>query len=129
MPFYKKLFEKGKMKEKINEILNNYFVANNNVIAKSLVSNISFIKDFIPTYQEFVSNKFIYDKLDYNEKEYIRILEELKDELNISFKESNNQIYNTILFNVICTFEKNNVNVTNYISNFDNIRNDMRKKT
>ena len=50
MPFYKKIFEKGKMKEKINEILNNYFVANNNVIAKSLVSNISFIKEFIVSY-------------------------------------------------------------------------------
>ncbi len=127
MPFYKKIFEKGKLKEKINYIINNYFLVNNKLIAKLLVSNIPFIKKFIPSYQEFVSNKFIYDKLDYNEKEYVRIIEQLKDELNISFKESNEQLYNTILFNVICTFEKNNVNVTNYISNFDNIRNDIRK--
>ncbi len=127
MPFYKKIFEKGKLKEKINEIINNYFLVSNNVIAKLLVSNIPFIKQFIPSYQEFVSNKFIYDKLNYNEKEYVRIIEQLKDDLNISFRESNEQIYNTILFNVICTFEKNNVNVTNYISNFDNIRNDIRK--
>lgn len=126
-PFYKKIFEKGKLKEKISEIINNYFLVNNNIIAEQLVSNIPFIKQFIPSYQEFVSNKFLYDKLDFNEKEYVRIIEDLKDEMNISFKEANEQIYNTILFNIICAFEKNNINVTNYISNFDNIRNDIRK--
>lgn len=126
-PFYKKIFEKGKLKEKISEIINNYFLVNNNIIAEQLVSNIPFIKQFIPSYQEFVSNKFLYDKLDFNEKEYVRIIEDLKDEMNISFKEANEQIYNTILFNIICAFEKNNMNVTNYISNFDNIRNDIRK--
>lgn len=126
-PFYKKIFEKGKLKEKISEIINNYFLVNNNIIAKQLVSNIPFIKQFIPSYQEFVSNKFLYDKLDFNEKEYVRIIEDLKEEMNISFKEANEQIYNTILFNIICAFEKNNINVTNYISNFDNIRNDIRK--
>ena len=127
LPFYKKVFEKGKLKEKISEIINNYFLVNNNIIAKQLVSNIPFIKQFIPSYQEFVSNKFLYDKLDFNEKEYVRIIEDLKEEMNISFKEANEQIYNTILFNIICAFEKNNINVTNYISNFDNIRNDIRK--
>lgn len=126
-PFYKKIFEKGKLKEKISEIINNYFLVNNNIIAKQLVSNIPFIKQFIPSYQEFVSNKFLYDKLDFNEKEYVRIIEDLKEKMNISFKEANEQIYNTILFNIICAFEKNNINVTNYISNFDNIRNDIRK--
>lgn len=127
LPFYKKIFEKSKLKEKINDIINSYFIENNSAIEKQLVNNLHFIKQFIPVYQEFVSNKFVYDKLDYNEKEYVRIIEELKDELNISFKEVNEYIYNTILFNVICTFEKNNNNVTNYISNFDNIRNDIRK--
>lgn len=127
MPFYKKIFEKGKLKEKINDIINNYFLVNDNTIAKQLVNNIQIIKQFIPSYQEFVSNKFLYDKLNFNEKEYVKIIEELKDELNITFKEANEQIYNTILFNIICTFEKNNVNVINYISNFDNIRNDIRK--
>lgn len=127
MPFYKKIFEKGKLKEKINDILNNYFLVNNSDMAKHLVNNILFIKEFIPSYQEFVSNKFLYDKLDFNEKEYVRIIEELKDELNVTFNEANEQIYNTILFNVICIFEKNNINVINYISNFDNIRNDIRK--
>ena len=127
MPFYKKMLKKGKLKEKINDVINNYFTINNNVIAKLLVSNIPFIKQFIPSYREFISNKFIYDKLDFNEKEYVRIIEQIKDDLKISFKDSNEQIYNTILFNVICNFEKNNINVTNYISNFDNIRNDIRK--
>lgn len=127
MPFYKKILKKGKLKEKINDVINNYFTINNNVIAKLLVSNIPFIKQFIPSYREFISNKFIYDKLDFNEKEYVRIIEQIKDDLKISFKDSNEQIYNTILFNVICNFEKNNINVTNYISNFDNIRNDIRK--
>ena len=126
-PFYKKIFERGKLKEKINDIINNYFLYNKRIISKQLVSNIPFIKQFIPSYQEFVSNKFIYDKLNYNEKEYVRIIEELKDRLNISFKEANEHIYNTILFNVICKFEKNNNNVISYINNFDNIRNDIRK--
>ena len=53
------------------------------------------------------------------EKEYVEVIEQVKDDLNISFKESNEQIYNTILLNVICTFEKNNEDVTKYISNFD----------
>ena len=127
MPFYKKIFKKRKLKEKVNEIINNYFLVNNKKIAKALVSNIFFVKQFIPSYQEFVSNKFIYDKLNFSEKEYSRIIEELKDILRISFKEANNQVYNTILFNNICDFEKNNINVTNYINNFDNIRNDIRK--
>lgn len=125
--FYKKILEKGKLKLMVNEIIDNYFMTNNKVIAKSLVGSISFIKQFISEYSKFVSNKFLYEKLDFNEKEYIRIIEELKDELNISFKKANEQIYNTILFNVICEFEKNNINVINYISNFDNIRNDIRK--
>lgn len=127
MPFYKKIFEKGKLKDKINDIISNYFLVNDNIIAKQLVSNISYIKQFLPSYQEFVSNKFLYDKLNFNEKEYVIIIEELKDELGITFKEADEQIYNTILFNIICNFEKNNINVINYISNFDNIRNDIRK--
>lgn len=127
MPFYKKIFEKRKLKEMIDEILNSYFLVNDKENAKLLIENIVFIKQFIPSYQEFVSNKFIYDKLDFNEKEYVNIIEQVKVDLSISFIESNELIYNTILFNVICKFEKNNTFVANYISNFDNIRSDIRK--
>lgn len=126
-PFYKKIFEKNKLKVQVDDILNNYFLINDNVAAKQLVENISFIKEFIPSYQEFVSNKFIHDKLNFNEKEYVRIIVSLKCTLGCTFKEANETIYNTILFNVICDFEKNNVNIKNYINNFDNIRNDIRK--
>ncbi len=127
LPFYRKIFEKKKLKNLINDIVNNYFINNDSIFAKQLVSSISFLKGFLPNYQEFISNKFLYDKLDYNQKEYVRIIEEVKLCLNTSFKDANMQIYNTILFNIICNFEKNNVNVTNYISNFDNIRSDIRK--
>ena len=127
LPFYKKIFEKRKFKEKINDIVNSYFIKNDSNFAKQIIANIQFLKTFLPTYQEFISNKFLYDKLNFTQKEYVRIIEEVKTELNMSFKDANLQIYNTILFNVICKFEKDNINVTNYISNFDNIISDMRK--
>lgn len=127
LPFYKKIFEKGKLKSLLNDIISNYFLENNDVVAKQLVVSIDFLKEFLPSYQEFISNKFLYDKLTFYEKEYVTIIENVKKNLGLSFKDSNNKIYNTILYNVIYEFEKNNVNVTNYISNFDNIRNDIRK--
>ena len=96
-------------------------------MAKVLVENVNILKEFIPKYQEFVSNKFIYEKLDLAQKEYAKTIIKIKDKLNISFTEANNKIYNTLLFNVICDFEKNNPDVLNYISNFDNIRNEIHK--
>ena len=127
LPFYKKIFEKKKIKEKINIIINNYFINNSKGLAEKLISSIPFLKTFLSVYQEFISNKFLYDKLDFNQKEYVRIIEEVKKVLNISFEDSNNKIYNTLLFNVICNFEKNNTDVIKYINNFDNIRNNIRK--
>lgn len=127
MPFYKKIFLKKELIDKINIILDNYFLINNKEIAKVLVENVNILKEFIPKYQEFVSNKFIYEKLDLAQKEYAKTIIKIKDKLNISFTEANNKIYNTLLFNVICDFEKNNPDVLNYISNFDNIRNEIHK--
>lgn len=127
MSFIKKLFEISKLKAQINDILNNYFIVNNKIIAKELLSNIPFIKEFIPIYKEFISNKLVYEKLNENEKNYALVIENIKNLLNTSFTEANDKIYNTILFNVICNFEKNNIDVTDYINNFDNIRNDIRK--
>ena len=127
LPFYKKIFEKGKLKEKLNTIISSYFVINNSDIAKYIVDNSSYIKTFLGTYQEFVANKYLYDKLNFAEKEYLSLINLIKLNLNASFKEANEMIYHTILFNVINDFERNNTNVINYISNFDNIRNDIRK--
>lgn len=127
MPFYKKVFEKSKLKVKLNDIILNYFIINDNDVAKYIIKNSSYIKEFLKNYQEFVSNKYLYDKLNFAEKEYVLLIDKTKNNLGISFKEANELIYNTILFNVINEFERNNTNVINYISNFDNIRNDIRK--
>ena len=105
----------------------NYFIINDNDVAKYIIKNSSYIKEFLKNYQEFVSNKYLYDKLNFAEKEYVLLIDKTKNNLGISFKEANELIYNTILFNVINEFERNNTNVINYISNFDNIRNDIRK--
>ena len=127
LPFYKKLFERSKLKLKISEIISLYFVVNNSDIFKYVESNASYIREFLGKYQEFVSNKYLYDKLNFAEKDYVNLIGKVKFNLNISFKEANDLIYNTVLFNVINDFEKNNSNVMYYINNFDNIRSDIRK--
>lgn len=124
---FKKLLEIKKLKTQVDYILNNYFLINNKEIAKELINSVSLIKEFISFYQNFVSNKFIYDKLNFNEREYASVIEEIKPLLNCPFTEANEKIYNTILYNVICNFEKNNCNVMNYINSFDRIRSDIRK--
>lgn len=126
-PFYKKIFEKRKLKEMINEILDNYFIQKNKNIVKKLIDNLTNFKDFLPSYQDFISNKSLYNQLNYNEREYLEVLEKIKEEIQISFKEANNLLYNTILFNVICFFEKNNSDVIKYINDFESIRNTIKK--
>ena len=64
LPFYKKIFEKKKLRDIINDITSNYFTRNDNNFAKQLISSISFLKTFLPYYQNFIGNKTIYDKLD-----------------------------------------------------------------
>lgn len=127
LPFYKKIFQKRKLSEKITNLILEYFTVNNSNIAKFVVSNISYLKDFLNSYKEFVSNKFLYDKLNYMESEYFELVIKVKDYIDTSFSEANEDVYNAILFNVINEFEKNNSDVFNYINNFDNIITDIRK--
>lgn len=127
LPFYKKIFEKTKLKNLLMNIIDNCYIENNSSISKYIIENISNLKELLSNYQEFVTDKYLYDKLSFQEKEYISLIDLVKNDFNLNFQEANNKIYNTILYNVICDFEKNNTNVTNYISNFDNIRNDIRK--
>ena len=127
LPFYKKIFQKKKLDELITRIIDNYFTSNNKTLAKYLITNINNIKNFINIYRDFISNKYLYDKLNFQEKEYVNLIINVKDNLHITFQEGNNQIYNTILYNIIIEFEKNNPNVLSYINNFDSIRDNIRK--
>lgn len=127
LPFYKKIFQKKKLDELITQIIDNYFTSNNKTLAKYLITNINNIKNFINIYRDFISNKYLYDKLNFQEKEYVNLIINVKDNLHITFQEGNNQIYNTILYNIIIEFEKNNPNVLSYINNFDSIRDNIRK--
>ena len=127
LPFYKKIFQKKKLDELITRIIDNYFTSNNKTLAKYLVTNINNIKNFVNIYRDFISNKYLYDKLNFQEKEYVNLIINVKDNLHITFQEGNNQIYNTILYNIIIEFEKNNPNVLSYINNFDSIRDNIRK--
>lgn len=127
MPFYKKIFEKGKLKEKLYFILNSYFVVDNNELAKFIINNIDYLKCFLVNYQNFVSNKYLYDNLNYAEKEYLTVVDKIRFEFNIDFKLANELLYNTVLYNVIIEFERNNPNIISYINNFDCIRNNIRK--
>ena len=78
MPFYKKMLEKSKLKAMLNDIISNYFLENSNALAKQLVGSIAFLKSFLPSYQVFMANKFLYDKLTYYEKEYVKLIEKVK---------------------------------------------------
>lgn len=127
MPLYKRIFEKRKLHKILNDIIINYFTLNNRDMAKYIVSNSSYIKDMLNNYQEFVSNKYLYDNLNYIEKIYLMIIDKIKLNLHLSFEEANELIYNTVLFNVINDFERNNARVISYINNFDNIRKDIRR--
>ena len=127
LPFYKKIFQKKKLDELITQIIDNYFTSNNKTLAKYLITNINNIKNFINIYRDFISNKYLYDKLNFQEKEYVNLIINVKDNLHITFQEGNNQIYNTILYNIIIEFEKNNPNVLSYINNFDSIRDNNKK--
>ena len=127
LPFYKKIFQKKKLDELITRIIDNYFTSNNKTLAKYLVTNINNIKNFVNIYRDFISNKYLYEKLNFQEKEFVNLIINVKDNLHITFQEGNNQIYNTILYNIIIEFEKNNPNVLSYINNFDSIRDNIRK--
>lgn len=129
LPFYKKFFEKNKINIFLREISSKYFLGNESDNVKYIFEHYMEIKELvsIENYQQFITNQFLYKKLNFQENEYLLLIDNVKTSLNISFKDANNKIYNTILYNVIIDFERNNTNILNYISNFDNIRNDINK--
>lgn len=126
LPSYKKITKYFRLKTMANNIIDDYFY-NNDFSSKQFINCIPNLKSVLNNYQQYVSNKFMYEKLDYYEREYIKIVENVKEKRKCSFKEASDEVYNAFLFNIISNFEKNNVDVLNYINNFDSIRNDIKK--
>ena len=52
-------------------IINNCYIENNSSIAKYIIENIFNLKELLFNYQDFVADKYLYDKLAFQEKEYI----------------------------------------------------------
>lgn len=127
LSFYKKLFFYGKLKSLGIGIIDKYLIVDKKFKIKDIIANAGCIKEFLPFYKEFFANKFIYNNLDDAEVKYGKILIEIRDKLEINFLEVNELIYNVVLFNIICQFEKSNVDISNYINNFDNIRIELGK--
>lgn len=125
--FIKKIFNKNKIDKMITNFINKYFLVNNKTIAEYIVNHTEYLKGFVENYTNFISNKFVYDKLSFEEKDYISWIEKFKDNISLSFEASNEEIYNFILYNAVQNFEKNNPDVLNYINNFDIIRANIRK--
>lgn len=127
LPFYKKVFEKKNLHKILDDIINTFFVTNNSQVAKLLIKDITYLSTFSKNYQNFLSNKYLFDKLNFQEKDYILLINNVCEKFGLSDSESNEKIYNTILYNKICDFEKNYYEILNYINNFDNIRSNIRK--
>ena len=118
----KKLFNKKELKSK-QDLIKKYF---DKLEYSKIESNIENIKEFLSNYDKYIACKFKYDELDNNQKEYLDLIIKVMT-LGLSFNESNNYIYNCILYEKINEFEKNNLSIINYINNFDSIRENIKK--
>ena len=125
--FIKKIINKNIINDRIKDFANKYFIKDDKKVINYIFTHVEFLKDFIKKYNEYISNKFIYDKLSFEEKEYVKLVSELKNTISLSFDASVEQIYNFILYEKIQNFEKENSNILNYINNFDNIRTEIRE--
>ena len=118
----KKMFNKNELKTK-QDLIKKYF---DKLDYNNIESNIENIKVFITEYDKYISCKFKFDELDLKQKEYLDLIIKIMS-LNLNFNESNNYIYNCILYDKINEFEKNNLSIINYINNFDSIRENIKK--
>ena len=118
--FYKKPIIKIKINKLITSIYEEYFTSFNNY-KKYILNNYNDIDNTLDNYSDFMADKFVYDKLSEEEKEYINLISILQNKFHIPFEKCNEEIYNYILNYVINNFEKDNANIFTYINNFDNI--------
>ena len=126
--FFKKIFNKSLLNDKVNSIINNYCDYTSKEFFKSLLSEtdyyISFVKEF---YNDYEKDRFLYDHLSLPEKEYINLLSKIKNNFEVTYLDASFNIYNNYLFKIIADFEKENSEVLKYIDNFEHIKNEIYK--
>lgn len=119
--FFVKLFTKGKVNKEIMSITKEYFVNVDKVLHKYIFNNIDQVIESVDHYEDYFAFKPLFDKLSNIEKEYAITLTSARKSLKLELIDLNIEVYNALINRQIEFFSKNNKDIFNNISDFNNI--------
>ena len=119
--FIAKIFTKGKLNQTVTGILTEFFSAATEQLRQVLLQQIDAVIESTDYYTEYQETKALLDRLTEEERIYLYSMLDIKSACNYSLQESNDALYNQILYYHIRQFEAQNREVFQDIDNFDTI--------
>ncbi len=119
--FIIKIFTKGQLNKKATAILAEFFLNTKKRLLKILLQRIDDVIESTCHYTEYQETKTLFDRLTKEERIYLSSMLNIRDACNCSLQESNDALYNQILYYHIGQFEAQNREVFQDIDGFDTI--------
>ena len=119
--FIAKIFTKGKLNQTATAILTEFFSTTTEQLRQILLQRIDDVIESTYHYTEYQETKALFDRLTEEERVYLHSMLNIKSSCNYSLQDSNNALYNQILYYHIGQFEAQNREVFQDIDNFDTI--------